>query len=89
MSEPETAPVRYRTGWLWVVLSLLLLLGTVASAFFVYGLTDLWNTGRLLDVPILVGGAFVAVVMFLLLAGVLYRVDRLRGVAHREVRLFE
>lgn len=87
MSEPATPD---RSGPLWIVLTLLLLGGTLGSAFFVYGLANLWATGRwLLDVPILVAGAFVASFLFLLLTGVLYRVDRLRGVPHREVRLFE
>lgn len=89
MSEPAPTRVPLRNGAIWVVLTLLLLFGTVASAFFVYGVTDLWNTGRLLDLPILIGGGLAAGILFLLLAGVLYRVDRFRGVAHREVRLFE
>lgn len=87
MSEPKAQD---KTGALWVVLTLLLLGGTLGSAFFVYGLANLWATGRwIVDVPVLVVGAFVATFLFLLLTGVLYRVDRLRGVPHREVRLFE
>jgi hypothetical protein len=86
----ETAVRPYPTGPLWIVLALLLLGGTVASAFFVYGLTDLFGTGRWVrDVPILVAGAFVATFLLLLLTGILYRADRLRGVPHREVRLFD
>lgn len=81
---------KYRTGPLWGVLTLLLLVGTVAAGFFVWGLTDLWGSGRwYLDLPVLAGSAFVATFSMLLLTGVLYRVDRLRGVPHREVRLFE
>jgi hypothetical protein len=88
VSEPARRP--YPTGPLWAVLALLLLGGTVASAFFVFGLTDLYATGRWpLDLPLLVGGAFVASFLMLLLIGVLYRADRLRGTPHREVRLFE
>jgi hypothetical protein len=80
----------YRTGTLWGVLALLLLVGTVGGAWFVYGLTGLLARGSILyDVPALVGGALVAGLAFLFLAGILYRVDRLRGVPHREVRLFE
>ncbi len=87
MSEGKPA---YRTGPLWVVLTLLLLGGTVASAFFVWGLTDLFGTGRwYLDVPVLIVAGFVATFLLLLLTGILYRVDRLRGVSHREVRIFE
>jgi hypothetical protein len=88
MSEPAPAPIR--TGPLWAVLTLLLLGGTVSAAFFVWGLTDLFATGRwFLDLPVLAGAGFVATFLMLLLTGVLYRVDRIRGVPHREVRLFE
>ncbi|MCI4333569.1 MAG: hypothetical protein L3K01_07625 [Thermoplasmata archaeon] len=88
MTEPN--PAKYRTGWLWGVLGILLLIGTVAAAFVVYGLTDLYANGNwLVDVPTFIGGALVASVAMLLLTGMLYRVDRLRGVPHREVRLFE
>ncbi|HKV90455.1 MAG TPA: hypothetical protein VJQ43_04560 [Thermoplasmata archaeon] len=81
---------KYRTGWLWGVLAILLMVGTIAAAFVVYGLTDLFANGNwLLDVPALVGGGLVASLAMLLLTGILYRVDRLRGVPHREVRLFE
>lgn len=83
-------PPQYRTGALWGVLTLLLLIGTLASAFFVYGLTDLFSTGRyVFDVPILMTGAFVAGVALLLIIGVLYRVDRLRGTPHRRIELFD
>lgn len=86
----EPAPPRYRTGALWGVLALILLVGTVAAAFFVYGLTDLLATGRYLpDLPIAAAGAAIASFAMLLLTGILYRVDRLRGVPHKEVRLFE
>jgi hypothetical protein len=82
--------VRYRTGTLWGILCLLLLVGTVASAFVVYGVTDLLSTGRILrDVVLTLAGAAVASLAFLFLSGILYRVDRLRGVAHRRVALFE
>jgi putative exporter of polyketide antibiotics len=85
----ESTP-KYRTGWLWGVLALLLLIGTVAAAFVVYGLTDLFATGNwAVDVPAFVGGGAVASIAMLLLTGILYRVDRLRGVPHREVALFE
>jgi hypothetical protein len=87
VSEPTPT---YSTGPLWVVLTLLLLAGTVAAAFFVYALVDLFGAGRwLLDVPLLVGSGFLATFFLLLVTGVLYRVDRFRGVPHREVRLFE
>jgi hypothetical protein len=81
---------KYRTGALWGVLAVLLLMGTVASAFFVWGVTDLYGTGRLLlDVPVLIVSGFLTTFAFLLLVGVLYRVDRLRGVPHRRIELFD
>jgi hypothetical protein len=81
---------KYRTGALWGVLTVLLLVGTVASAFFVYGLTDLYMTGRyLVDVPILFIGGVVACLALLLIMGILYRVDRLRGVPVRRMELFD
>ena len=53
MSEAPSAAPHYRTGALWGVLALLLLIGTVSAAFFVFGLTDLLGTGHLFpDVPI-------------------------------------
>jgi len=86
----ETTPAEYRTGWLWVVLAAFLGVGTIAAAFVVYGLTQLLTTGDwLVDVPLFVGAAVVASIAMLLVTGILYRVDRLRGTPHREVLLFE
>jgi hypothetical protein len=80
----------YRTGTLWVVLLLLLMFGSLAAAGAVWALTDLVATGHyLVDLPVLAVTAFAAIVLFLLLVGILYRVDRLRGVPHRRVELFE
>ena len=88
MVSPPAPP--YRTGWLWGVLALLLMIGTVASAFVVYGLTDLVGTGRWFpDAVEALLGAVVAGFALLLLTGMLYRVDRLRGTPHRTVRMFE
>ncbi len=87
MSEPA-APV-YRTGWLWGVLALLLTIGTAASAFVVYGVLGVLGGKLLPYLPAAIGGGFVTVIALLLLTGMLYRIDRLRGVPHREVRLFE
>ncbi|HUI38113.1 MAG TPA: hypothetical protein VLY85_00620 [Thermoplasmata archaeon] len=81
---------RYRTGALWLVLAGLLLVGTVASAFVVYGVLGLFASGSpWVDLPAVLVGGLVASIAMLLLTGVLYRVDRLRGVPHTEVRLFE
>jgi hypothetical protein len=88
VAEP-VAPV-YHTGTLWVVLAFFLMVGTVAAAFVVYGLSGVVATGALLPgLPIAVIGGAVATIAMLLIIGLLYRVDRLRGVPHREVRLFE
>jgi purine-cytosine permease-like protein len=88
MTEPSVPT--YRTGWLWGVLTILLGIGTVAAAFVVYGVTNLLATSNwFVDIPAVVGGAIVASISMLLLTGILYRVDRLRGVPHREVPLFE
>ena len=87
----ESAPVvRYRTGVLWVLLAVLLVFGTVAAATFVYGLTDLYATRRLWpDLVVIAGGGFGATFFLLLITGILYRVDRVRGVPHRRIELFD
>jgi hypothetical protein len=36
-----------------------------------------------------VAAAFLTLLCFLFVTGILYRVDRLRGIPHRKVRLFE
>jgi hypothetical protein len=90
MGEPSTAAPVYKTGWLWAVLTFILIIGTVASAFVVYGLTDLAASGQWAYAAVaILGGASVAIFAGLLVAGILYRVDRLRGVPHRTVNLFE
>lgn len=81
---------KYTTGALWGVLAVLLLVGTVSSAFVVWGFSDLYLNGRyLLDIAALLTGGFLTVLSFLLIAGILYRVDRIRGVLERRVELFE
>ncbi len=88
MSSPAPERPVWRTGWLWGVLALLLLFGALGSATFVYGLLGL-ASGDLLYTAVVAFGAVVAVVALLLMVGILYRVDRYRGVAHRRVELFE
>jgi hypothetical protein len=88
VSAPDAAEPRPSTRALWGVLAVLLVLGTVGLATVVYGFTGLLAGDLLAVVPVGVG-AVVAAVMFLLMAGLLYRVDRVRGVAHRRVELFE
>lgn len=86
----DGSPPKYRTGWLWAILTLLLVLGTAGSAFVVYGATGAATSGDWFPgVPVALGGAVVAILSLMLLAGMLYRVDRLRGVPHRVVRIFE
>ena len=89
MTEEAAAAPVYRTGWLWIVLAALLTVGAAASAFVVYGILGLLGGALLPFLPEAVLGGFGAVLAFLFLTGILYRVDRLRGVPHREVRLFE
>lgn len=80
----------YRTGVLWGVLLLLLMFGTLASAGAVWSATDLLASRHYgFDLIALALTSFAAIVLFLLLVGILYRVDRLRGVPHRRVALFE
>ena len=89
MSESEPVP-QFRTGALWGVLAVLLVIGTVAAAAVVYGVTNLLLGGSWWIALLSIGvGAFVSVVALLLMLGVLYRVDRFRGTPHKEVRLFE
>lgn len=84
------APPTYRTGVIWGVLALLLTLGTVSAAFFVYGVTELVATQQYLwDGFLLLVGAGASVFLLLLIAGILYRIDRLRGTPHRRIELFE
>ncbi len=78
----------WNTGWLWGILAIFLVVGTVGSATVVYGLLGL-VAGQLIDAIAVVVGAVVAVLAFLFLAGILYRVDRYRGTAVRSVKLFE
>jgi cell division protein FtsW (lipid II flippase) len=88
--EPSSSAPKYRTGAIWGVLTLLLLFGTVASAFVVYGATAWAAGGRWwVDGPIVVAAGIAALWLMLLITGVLYRIDRLRGTPHRRIELFE
>jgi len=87
LSEPDDRP-KWRTNVIWGVLAVLLIFGSVGSATFVYGLT--WVlAGAWWGVVIAALGAFVALLAFLFMAGILYRIDRYRGVNGRRVELFE
>ena len=87
MSEPDERP-KWRTNVIWGILAVLLVFGSVGAATFVYGLTWLL-AGAWLGAVIATAGAFVAFLAFLFMAGILYRIDRYRGVNGRRVELFE
>ena len=87
---PATGAPTYRTGWLWGVLTLFLVAGVVGSGFVVYGVSQAFLSGAwALDLALALAGGVVATFSLLMVAGMLYRVDRLRGEPHRVVRLFE
>ena len=87
MSDSPDRPV-WRTNVLWGVLAVLLVLGSVGGATFVYGLTWLLE-GAWFGLAVAVVGALVAFLAFLFMAGILYRVDRYRGANGRRVEFFE
>lgn len=75
---------------LWGVLAVLLVVGTLGGALFVYALTEVLLPGAVVAGAILAGiGAAVAFLSFLFMAGILYRVDRYRGANRRVVKFFE
>lgn len=86
-SDAATGP-RWKTGTLWGILAVFLVLGTVGAAGVVYGLFGLVS-GHVVDLAAVGIGAVVAVLSFLFMAGILYRVDRYRGTAERRIELFE
>ena len=88
MSSGEAERPVWKTGWLWAILGVLLVLGAAGSATFVYGVLAVLDGG--LDGAIVGAlGAVVAVLALLFMIGILYRVDRYRGAVARRVELFE
>ncbi|HTT16638.1 MAG TPA: hypothetical protein VMH49_04700 [Thermoplasmata archaeon] len=85
--EPAEKP-EWHTGALWGILAVLLVLGAAGSATVVYGVLGWW-AGSLVDAAVAAVGAATAVLALLFTLGILYRVDRYRGVPHRRVELFE
>jgi hypothetical protein len=79
---------RWRTGVLWGILALFVVVGSAGAATAVYG-AMIVAAGGPLGFAFLVGGSLAAVLAFLFTLGILYRVDRYRGVAVRRVELFE
>ena len=65
-----------------------LVFGSVGLATIVYGLTGLL-AGAWWDVIALGIGGLMTTLSFLFMAGILYRVDRYRGVTDRRIELFE
>ncbi len=88
MTSAEPARPTWNTAPLWGVLALLLVVGTLGAATFVFGLLGVLS-GGLVYLAAVAGGGFLAVVAFLLMAGVLYRVDRYRGANYRRIEFFE
>ena len=84
--QPETP--QWKTGALWGILAVLLVLGSAGGATLVYGLLGL-AAGVLADLTAVAAGGAVAFLAFLVMAGILYRVDRYRGANHRRIELFE
>ena len=88
MTDKPASPAKARTGVLWALLAVFLVVGAVGSATVVYGLLGLID-GELLGAAAVVGGAIVAALAWLFMMGILYRVDRYRGALGRRVELFE
>jgi heme A synthase len=84
----ETSRPVWSTAPLWGILAALLVAGTVGAATAVYGLLELIS-GSVWGLASIALGGLVAVLAFLFMAGILYRVDRYRGANQRRVELFE
>jgi hypothetical protein len=87
LSESTETPV-WKTGSLWGILGVLLVFGTVGAATFVYGILGIVN-GDIYDLVAVGVGIVVAVLAFLFIVGILYRVDRYRGTTQRRIEFFE
>ena len=88
MSDPAPEQPVWRTGALWGILAVLLVLGAVGSATFVYGLLAVLG-GTIVGIAAAALGAVVAILALLFMIGILYRVDRYRGAVGRKVEFFE
>jgi hypothetical protein len=73
---------------LWVILGAFLVLGATGAATVAYGVVGVFS-GQPWDAVALPIGVVLAVLSFLFMAGLLYRVDRYRGVNTRRIELFE
>ena len=88
MSSAPTPPPHWPTGVLWGILAVFIVFGTAGSAAVVFGVTG-FVSGSWWDLLAIPVGAVVAGLSFLFIAGILYRVDRYRGVVGRRIELFE
>lgn len=88
MDSPKVEEPPWRTGPLWTVLAVLLVLGSVGSATLVYGVLA-WSAGSPLGIAEATFGGVVAFLALLFMVGILYRIDRYRGAVARTVKLFE
>jgi hypothetical protein len=80
----------WNTNVLWGILAVFLVVGTLGGALFVFALTVWLLAGALVLGAVFAAiGATVAFLAFLFMAGILYRVDRYRGVNGRVVKFFE
>ncbi len=86
-SDSGTTPT-WNTGPLWGLLAVLLVLGTVGAATFVFGVLGVVGGDSLYWIAVAIGGV-VAFLDFLFMAGILYRVDRYRGANARRIEFFE
>jgi hypothetical protein len=86
LTSDET-PV-WKTGTLWGVLAVFLIVGAVGCATVAYGVAGLLAGDPWFGLAVPVG-TVIAGLAFLFMAGILYRVDRYRGANDRRVELFE
>ncbi|MFY9717191.1 MAG: hypothetical protein WAK40_04580 [Thermoplasmata archaeon] len=78
----------WKTGTLWGILAGFVIVGSAGAATFIYGALGI-VAGDPIGFLFLGIGAIGAVLSFLFTLGILYRVDRYRGVTGRRVELFE
>ncbi|MCL4309115.1 MAG: hypothetical protein M1606_03375 [Candidatus Thermoplasmatota archaeon] len=86
---PETPT--WSTGVLWGLLAAFLLPGTAAVGILAYAVA-VWialDHDYFFGAIVAISTGVVAFLCFLFMAGILYRVDRYRGVDHKVVKLFE
>ncbi|HTP55965.1 MAG TPA: hypothetical protein VML53_04770 [Thermoplasmata archaeon] len=88
MTDGTDLRPKWRTGALWGILAVFVVLGSAAAATAVYGAMGV-AAGEPIGLLFFAVGALGAVLAFLFTLGILYRVDRYRGATARRVELFE